>query len=153
MSDTRPLNLTAEEAFVWRLFIKSPMFKLSCTHRWYSLRIMLWCINEQHRMRILHLIKLWWRVVSSQVPLVLILPVWTSYLWELSSVWSLFVYCIVVCHILVSLCFFFNYHLGVQDKHWTLINSRHANASSAVKFNGLVSDIFETQQGDRQGES
>ena len=45
------------------------------------------------------------------------------------------------------------FHLGVQDKHWTLINSLHTNASSAVKFNGLVSDIFEIQQGDRQGES
>jgi hypothetical protein len=54
---------------------------------------------------ILHLIKLLWRVVPNQVPLVLIIPVWTSYLWELSSVWSLFVYCIVVCRILASLCF------------------------------------------------
>jgi hypothetical protein len=43
------------------------------------------------------------------------------------------------------------YHLGVQDKHRTLINSLHTNASSAVKFNGLVSDIFEIQQGEDQG--
>jgi hypothetical protein len=43
------------------------------------------------------------------------------------------------------------YHLGVQDKHWTLINSLHTSASSAVKLNGLVSDIFEIQQGGRQG--
>jgi len=43
------------------------------------------------------------------------------------------------------------YHLGVQDKHWTLINSLHTNASSAVKFNGLVSDTFEIQQGIRHG--
>ena len=43
------------------------------------------------------------------------------------------------------------YHLGLQDKHWTLINSLHSNASSAVKFNGLVSDTFEIQQGIRHG--
>ena len=43
------------------------------------------------------------------------------------------------------------YHPGVQYKHWTLINSLQTNASSAVKFNGLVSDIFVIQQGDRQG--
>ena len=41
-------------------------------------------------------------------------------------------------------------HLGVPDKHWTLINSLHTNASSAVKYNGLVSDIFEMQQDFRQ---
>jgi hypothetical protein len=28
------------------------------------------------------------------------------------------------------------YHLGIQDKHWTLIKSLHTNASSAIKFKG-----------------
>jgi len=43
------------------------------------------------------------------------------------------------------------YHLGIQDKHWTLIKSLHTNASSAIKFNGLVSENFNILQGDRQG--
>jgi hypothetical protein len=43
------------------------------------------------------------------------------------------------------------YHLGIQDKHWTLIKSLHTNASSAIKFNGLVSENFNILQGVRQG--
>ena len=39
------------------------------------------------------------------------------------------------------------YHLGIQDKHWTLIKSLHTNASSAIKFNGLVSENFNILQG------
>jgi hypothetical protein len=43
------------------------------------------------------------------------------------------------------------YHLGIQDKHWTLIKSLHTNASSAIKFNGLVLENFNILQGVRQG--
>jgi len=43
------------------------------------------------------------------------------------------------------------YHLGIQDKHWTLIKSLHTNSSSAIKFNGLVSENFNILQGVRQG--
>ena len=43
------------------------------------------------------------------------------------------------------------YHLGIQDKQWTLIKSLHTNASSAIKFNGLVSENFNILQGVRQG--
>ena len=39
------------------------------------------------------------------------------------------------------------YHLGIQDKHWTLIKSLHTNASSAIKFNGLVSENCNILQG------
>ena len=42
------------------------------------------------------------------------------------------------------------YHLGIQDKHWTLIKSLHTNASSAIKFNGLVSENFNILHGVRQ---
>ena len=43
------------------------------------------------------------------------------------------------------------YHLGIQDKHWTLIKRLHTNASSAIKFNGLVSENCNILQGVRQG--
>ena len=42
------------------------------------------------------------------------------------------------------------YHLGIQDKHWTLIKSLHTNASSAIKFNGLVSENFNILQAVRE---
>ncbi|CAC5395648.1 unnamed protein product [Mytilus coruscus] len=38
------------------------------------------------------------------------------------------------------------YHLRIQDRHWTLINSLHTNASSSVKFGGLVSEVFNIKQ-------
>jgi hypothetical protein len=39
------------------------------------------------------------------------------------------------------------YHLGIQDKHWTLIQNLHSNATTSVKWNGHISDRFNIQQG------
>jgi hypothetical protein len=43
------------------------------------------------------------------------------------------------------------YHLGIQDKHWSLIQNLHSNATTSVKWNGHISDRFNIQQGVRQG--
>ena len=43
------------------------------------------------------------------------------------------------------------YHAGIEDKHWTIINSMHTNATSAVKWEGQISSKFEVTQGVRQG--
>ena len=43
------------------------------------------------------------------------------------------------------------YHIGVHDRHWTLINSMHHQAESVVKWAGDRSDPFEIGQGVRQG--
>ena len=43
------------------------------------------------------------------------------------------------------------YHAGIQDKHWMLIQSLHNGATSAVKWNGSISETFEVKQGVRQG--
>ena len=43
------------------------------------------------------------------------------------------------------------YLCGVDDKHWNLIDSLQADAVSAVKWGGNVSDCFQIQQGVRQG--
>lgn len=43
------------------------------------------------------------------------------------------------------------YHCGVQDKHWTLIESLHTSAASVVKWDGQLSLPFEISQGIRQG--
>jgi len=42
------------------------------------------------------------------------------------------------------------YHLGIQDKHWSLIQNLHSNATTSVKLNGHISDRFNIQQGVRQ---
>jgi len=38
------------------------------------------------------------------------------------------------------------YHLGIQDKHWTLIQNLHSNATTSVKWNGHISDRFNMTQ-------
>ena len=43
------------------------------------------------------------------------------------------------------------YHIGVQDKHWSLIISMHQQASCVVKLAGDRSDSFTTEQGVCQG--
>ena len=43
------------------------------------------------------------------------------------------------------------YHIGIHDRHWTLINSMHQQATSVVKWAGDRSDPFEVDQGVRQG--
>jgi len=42
-------------------------------------------------------------------------------------------------------------HIGVSDKHWSLIDSFHRDSTSAVKWKGRVSAEFSVQQGVRQG--
>jgi hypothetical protein len=42
------------------------------------------------------------------------------------------------------------YHAGIQDKHWSLINSMHQKASSSVKWENKMSQ-FPVTQGVRQG--
>lgn len=43
------------------------------------------------------------------------------------------------------------YHAGIQDKHWSLINSMHQKASSSVKWDNKISQQFPVTQGVRQG--
>ena len=43
------------------------------------------------------------------------------------------------------------FHIGVQDKHWSLISSLHKDASSVVKWFGEQSNSFKIHQGVRQG--
>ena len=43
------------------------------------------------------------------------------------------------------------YHMGVQDRHWILINGMHQNETSIVKWIGERSEPFEIQQGVRKG--
>ena len=43
------------------------------------------------------------------------------------------------------------YHMGVQDRHWILINGMHQNVTSIVKWIGERSEPFEIHQGVRQG--
>ena len=43
------------------------------------------------------------------------------------------------------------YHAGIQDKHWSLINSMHQKASSSVKWDNKISQRFPVTQGVRQG--
>jgi hypothetical protein len=39
----------------------------------------------------------------------------------------------------------------LDDNHWTIIQSMHEGASSAIKWNGKISDQFKVLQGGRQG--
>ncbi|MEW8548618.1 MAG: reverse transcriptase family protein, partial [Candidatus Thiodiazotropha sp.] len=43
------------------------------------------------------------------------------------------------------------FHIGVEGTTWSVINSLHRDAQSAVKWFGQVSDKFHVQQGVRQG--
>ena len=43
------------------------------------------------------------------------------------------------------------FHIGVQDKHWSLISSLHKDASSVVKLFGEQSISFKIHQRVRQG--
>ncbi|CAC5372934.1 unnamed protein product [Mytilus coruscus] len=43
------------------------------------------------------------------------------------------------------------YHTGIDDKHWTIIQSMHTNATSAVKWNNQPTQQFNVLQGVRQG--
>jgi hypothetical protein len=44
------------------------------------------------------------------------------------------------------------FQAGLEDKHWTIIQSMHEGASSAIKWNGKISDQFEVLQRGRQGD-
>ena len=39
------------------------------------------------------------------------------------------------------------FHIGIQDNHWSLINSMHQNATSAIKWDGKISEQFPVTQG------
>ena len=44
------------------------------------------------------------------------------------------------------------FHIGIKDNHWSLINSMHQNATSAIKsWEGKISEQFPVTQGVRQG--
>ena len=43
------------------------------------------------------------------------------------------------------------YHIGITNDHWSLINSLHTNATTAVKWKSLVSEPYRVHQGIRQG--
>ena len=43
------------------------------------------------------------------------------------------------------------YHAGIQNQHWSLIESLHQGATSVVKWLGQISEIFNVNQGLRQG--
>ena len=43
------------------------------------------------------------------------------------------------------------FQAGIQDKHWTLVQSLHQNATSSVKWENSISDPFDVTQGVRQG--
>lgn len=43
------------------------------------------------------------------------------------------------------------FQAGLDDNHWTIIQSMHEGASSAIKWNGKISDQFKVLQGVRQG--
>ena len=43
------------------------------------------------------------------------------------------------------------FQAGIQDKHWTLIQSLHENATSSVKWEKNISEPFDVAQGVRQG--
>ena len=43
------------------------------------------------------------------------------------------------------------FHIGIKDNHWSLINSMHQNATSAIKsWEGKISEQFPVTQGVRQ---
>ena len=39
------------------------------------------------------------------------------------------------------------YHYGINNKHWTVINSLHTNAMTAVNWRGRISDPFKVERG------
>ena len=43
------------------------------------------------------------------------------------------------------------YHIGIDGATWLLIQSLHDGGTTAVKWEGAVSDIFHIKQGVRQG--
>jgi hypothetical protein len=43
------------------------------------------------------------------------------------------------------------FQAGLDDNPWTIIQSMHEGASSAIKWNGKISDQFKVLQGVRQG--
>jgi hypothetical protein len=43
------------------------------------------------------------------------------------------------------------YHIGIDDNHWTIINSMHTNAKTSIKWKGYISESFHIEQGVRQG--
>ena len=43
------------------------------------------------------------------------------------------------------------YNIGIEGNMWTLINSLHQDAKSAVKWQGEISEQFRVDQGVRQG--
>ena len=43
------------------------------------------------------------------------------------------------------------FQAGIQDKHWTLIQSLHENATSSVKWEKNISEPFYVADGVRQG--
>ena len=43
------------------------------------------------------------------------------------------------------------YYIGITNGHWSLINSLHTNATTAVNWKSLVSEPYRIHQGIRQG--
>ena len=43
------------------------------------------------------------------------------------------------------------YHIGIDDDHWTIINSMHTNAEISIKRKGYITESFNIEQGVRQG--
>ena len=39
------------------------------------------------------------------------------------------------------------YHIGIDDNHWTIINSMHTNAKTSIKWKGYISESFNIEQG------
>jgi hypothetical protein len=42
------------------------------------------------------------------------------------------------------------YHIGIDDNHWTIINSTHTNAKTSIKWKGYITESFNIAQGVRQ---
>jgi hypothetical protein len=42
------------------------------------------------------------------------------------------------------------YHIGIDDNHWTIINSMHTNAKTSIKWKGYIIESFNIEQGVRQ---
>jgi hypothetical protein len=61
---------------------------------------------------------------------------------------SLLFFLLSICMTTLFCCW--SLYCSIQLKHWTLIKSLHTNASSAIKFNGLVSENFNILHGVRQ---
>jgi hypothetical protein len=41
--------------------------------------------------------------------------------------------------------------IGIDDNHWTIINSMHTNAKTSIKWKGYISESLNIEQGVHQG--